>query len=167
MSHAFKNPDILEKLILFVEIDEIGSNYPKELFDPHGFDSSDYYDQIAREQALTIEERELEKLNRTSVQFVKPTTTQQGSGVPLTTTSVIPSNVAASKGDSTQQSSSSSGKRREGKSRWDQSAEEVQATQPTQLVNITTQQQQPPPSKSATTSSMEQNSFGSAYSEFA
>jgi hypothetical protein len=45
-SKAFKNPDILEKLITFCEINEIGSNYPKDIFDPMGFHPSDFYDEL-------------------------------------------------------------------------------------------------------------------------
>lgn len=47
-SKAFKNPDILEKLVQFVEVNEIGSNYPKHLFDPMGFDPSDFYDELGK-----------------------------------------------------------------------------------------------------------------------
>jgi hypothetical protein len=45
-SKAFQNPDILEKLITFCDIIEIGSNYPKEVFDPLNIDENDFYDKL-------------------------------------------------------------------------------------------------------------------------
>jgi len=57
-SHAFHNPDILEKLVLYAEVDEIGSNYPPELFNPRGFDNSDFYDSLAKEQQEMYEKKE-------------------------------------------------------------------------------------------------------------
>jgi len=47
-SKAFYNPDILEKLITFCDIVEIGSNYPKDLFDPQNYETSDVYDVLAK-----------------------------------------------------------------------------------------------------------------------
>ena len=40
----YKNPDFLQKMVEFFGIDHIGSCYPKEVFDPHGFPKEDYYD---------------------------------------------------------------------------------------------------------------------------
>jgi len=71
-SKAFKNPDILEKLIAFCQIEEISTNYPKHIFDPRGLDQSDYYDELAREWAAEAERREIERSNRTQVDFVSP-----------------------------------------------------------------------------------------------
>ena len=45
-SHAFKNPDILEKIIQYMNIQEIGTNYPKNIFDPHTVHDEDYYDNL-------------------------------------------------------------------------------------------------------------------------
>ncbi len=50
-SKQFNNPDILEKLISFWGLDEIGSNYPPALFDPHGYDDADFHTAIAERQA--------------------------------------------------------------------------------------------------------------------
>lgn len=68
---AFKNPDILEKLISYCEVNEIGSNYPKEIYDPEGFDPSDFYDEIAKQQQELIEKREADK-KRTHIEFIRP-----------------------------------------------------------------------------------------------
>jgi hypothetical protein len=45
-SHAFKNPDILEKLVQYMGVVEIGTNYPKSLYDPSAVDDSDFYDNL-------------------------------------------------------------------------------------------------------------------------
>jgi hypothetical protein len=49
-SKAYKNPDILEKLVQHCGINEIGSNYPPELFDPLAFQPTDFYDSIGKVQ---------------------------------------------------------------------------------------------------------------------
>ena len=38
----------MSKLIEFLNVDEIGSNYSKDSFDPHGFPAELYYDQIRK-----------------------------------------------------------------------------------------------------------------------
>ncbi len=43
---AFRNPSIVSKLIEFLEVDEIGSNFEMQVFDPHGFAESDYFESI-------------------------------------------------------------------------------------------------------------------------
>ncbi|KAI8807828.1 HCNGP-like protein-domain-containing protein [Cladochytrium replicatum] len=42
----FRNPSIMSKQIEFLGLDEYGSNYPKDIFDPHGFPADAYYDRI-------------------------------------------------------------------------------------------------------------------------
>jgi len=72
-SKAFRNPDILEKLVVYCDILEIGSNYPKHLFDPEGYTESDFYDSLADAQNKCAEKKEAEKQGRTKVDFVPPT----------------------------------------------------------------------------------------------
>jgi len=72
-SKAFRNPDILEKLVVFVNINEIGSNYPTHLWNPSAYRPEDFYDAIAAEQRRMEERREQEKTTRTQVEFVSPT----------------------------------------------------------------------------------------------
>ena len=43
----FLNPVILEKLVDRFGIDEIGTNYPKTLYNPHDFSPEEYYDRLA------------------------------------------------------------------------------------------------------------------------
>ncbi|KND01481.1 uncharacterized protein SPPG_03282 [Spizellomyces punctatus DAOM BR117] len=50
-THAFRNPSIMSKLIEYLGLDETGSNYPKEIYDPHGFPEEAFFDRIAHKQA--------------------------------------------------------------------------------------------------------------------
>ncbi|KRY84672.1 SAP30-binding protein, partial [Trichinella pseudospiralis] len=57
----FRNPSIYEKLVDHFGLDEKGSNFPLEFFDPHGFDKKDFYDQISAAQKLLMDNLEKEK----------------------------------------------------------------------------------------------------------
>eukprot|EP01117_Protostelium_nocturnum_P010899 TRINITY_DN3934_c0_g1_i2.p1 TRINITY_DN3934_c0_g1~~TRINITY_DN3934_c0_g1_i2.p1 ORF type:complete len:189 (-),score=62.63 TRINITY_DN3934_c0_g1_i2:277-843(-) len=64
-SHPFKNPYILEKVISYLDIQETGSNYPTDLFNPNAAFSSDYYD------TMQAEYDRRKALPRTSIEFTK------------------------------------------------------------------------------------------------
>ncbi len=55
---AFRNPSIYEKLIQFCDIDETGTNLPKELYDGHLFGPDSYYTELAKVQAIEMDKRE-------------------------------------------------------------------------------------------------------------
>ena len=55
---AFRNPSIYEKLIQFCNIDEHGTNFPKDLYDGHLFGPESYYDELAKVQKADMEKRE-------------------------------------------------------------------------------------------------------------
>ncbi|KAF5943906.1 hypothetical protein HYC85_017983 [Camellia sinensis] len=44
----YRNPDFLLHAVTYQDIDQIGSCFSKEVFDPHGYDKSDYYDEIGQ-----------------------------------------------------------------------------------------------------------------------
>ena len=69
----FRNPSIYEKLVQFCNIDEFGSNYPLELFNPHEWEESSYHDNLLRAQKKAYEKKERAKLDRTKVEFVTGT----------------------------------------------------------------------------------------------
>jgi len=69
----FRNPSIYEKLIAFCEIDEFGTNYPPELYDPTIWGKQSYYDELARVQKEDMERREKERKERTKVEVVTGT----------------------------------------------------------------------------------------------
>lgn len=66
----FRNPSIYEKLISYLGIDELGTNYPKDVYNPHGWDESSYYESLAKAQKEEMAKREKEKKERTKVEFV-------------------------------------------------------------------------------------------------
>ncbi|CAB4067068.1 SAP30-binding protein [Lepeophtheirus salmonis] len=54
----FRNPSIYEKLIEYCEIDEHGTNLPKDLYDGHLFGKESYYEELAKVQKIEIERRD-------------------------------------------------------------------------------------------------------------
>ncbi|CAI0475897.1 unnamed protein product [Linum tenue] len=43
----YRNPDFLLDAVRYQDIDQIGTCFSKDVFDPHGYDKSDFYDEIA------------------------------------------------------------------------------------------------------------------------
>ncbi|KAG2460832.1 S30BP protein, partial [Polypterus senegalus] len=72
----FRNPSIYEKLIQFCGIDELGTNYPKDMFDPHGWSEDSYY------EALDAQKRKSKWDSAVPVTVPQPTI--------LTTTATLP-----------------------------------------------------------------------------
>ncbi|KAM6964336.1 SAP30-binding protein [Tautogolabrus adspersus] len=112
----FRNPSIYEKLIQFCGIDELGTNYPKDMFDPHGWSEDSYYEGLAKAQKVEMDKLEKAKKERTKIEFV--TGTKKGAN---------PSSTAASTTGSTATAATEAQKR---KSKWD-SAIPVTLAQPT------------------------------------
>jgi hypothetical protein len=72
-SKQFRNPNIYSKLIEFCGIDEIGSNFPPFMFDPHGF-PSEVFSRAILETQIKKEEQKMAHLRqhpRTSISFTK------------------------------------------------------------------------------------------------
>jgi len=55
---AFRNPSIYEKLIEHLNIDELGTNFPPELYDGHLFGKESYYDELGKQQKIEMDKRE-------------------------------------------------------------------------------------------------------------
>jgi len=68
----FKNPDILEKLVRYYGIIEIGSNYPASKFDPYKWKPTSFYDYIAEEQQRMIEK--IEKMDHENKKKIRKKT---------------------------------------------------------------------------------------------
>ncbi|TWW81662.1 SAP30-binding protein [Takifugu flavidus] len=64
----FRNPSIYEKLIQFCQIDELGTNYPNDMFDPHGWSEDSYYESLAKAQKVEMDKLEKAKKERTKCQ---------------------------------------------------------------------------------------------------
>jgi len=55
---AFRNPSIYEKLIIHCNIDELGTNFPPELYDGHLFGKESYYEELSKVQKTEMDRRE-------------------------------------------------------------------------------------------------------------
>ncbi|XP_074519658.1 SAP30-binding protein isoform X4 [Halichoeres trimaculatus] len=119
----FRNPSIYEKLIQFCSIDELGTNYPKDMFDPHGWSEDSYYESLAKAQKVEMDKLEKAKKERTKIEFV--TGTKKGTN---------PSSTAASTTSNTTTTTTEAQKR---KSKWD-SAIPVTLAQPTLITTTAT-----------------------------
>ncbi|KAI1234881.1 hypothetical protein IHE44_0003265 [Lamprotornis superbus] len=70
---AFRNPSIYEKLIQFCSIDEFGTNYPKDMFDPHSWSEDSYYEALAKAQKIEMDKWKKAKKEHTKIEFVTGT----------------------------------------------------------------------------------------------
>ncbi|XP_071551065.1 uncharacterized protein [Panulirus ornatus] len=69
----FRNPGIYEKLIDLLQLDEMGTNYPLDMFDPHSWGKESYYDDLARVQKEEMDKREKERKDKTKVDIISGT----------------------------------------------------------------------------------------------
>ncbi|XP_076123094.1 SAP30-binding protein isoform X2 [Alosa pseudoharengus] len=118
----FRNPSIYEKLIQFCGIDELGTNYPKDMFDPHGWSEDSYYEALAKAQKIEMDKLEKAKKERTKIEFV--TGTKKGTAT----------NAASSASSAATATATEAQKR---KSKWD-SAVPVTLAQPALLTTTAT-----------------------------
>ncbi|XP_041942750.1 SAP30-binding protein isoform X3 [Alosa sapidissima] len=119
----FRNPSIYEKLIQFCGIDELGTNYPKDMFDPHGWSEDSYYEALAKAQKIEMDKLEKAKKERTKIEFV--TGTKKGTAT----------NAASSAGSAATATATAEAQKR--KSKWD-SAVPVTLAQPALLTTTAT-----------------------------
>ncbi|XP_039991124.1 SAP30-binding protein isoform X2 [Xiphias gladius] len=120
----FRNPSIYEKLIQFCGIDELGTNYPKDMFDPHGWSEDSYYEALAKAQNVEMDKLEKAKKERTKIEFV--TGTKKGTN---------PSSTASSTTSNTTTTTATEAQKR--KSKWD-SAIPVTLAQPALITTTAT-----------------------------
>eukprot|EP00727_Mastigamoeba_balamuthi_P010759 m51a1_g6305 hypothetical protein (211) ;mRNA; f:316294-317310 len=66
-SRNFANPGVLRKLVEALGVDELGTRYPRLVFDPHRYQPADFYDAIAARQ--TAAERAALHKPKTAVEF--------------------------------------------------------------------------------------------------
>ncbi|KAG4071435.1 hypothetical protein HA402_011589 [Bradysia odoriphaga] len=57
----FRNPSIYEKLIQYCDIDELGTNYPPEIYDPLQWGKESFFEELAKTQKAEMEKREKDK----------------------------------------------------------------------------------------------------------
>ncbi|CAF1119163.1 unnamed protein product [Rotaria sp. Silwood1] len=65
----FRNPCMYEKMISHLNIDEIGTNFPQELYDPHWWGKESYYEELSKAQKLEMDRREKERRERPKIGF--------------------------------------------------------------------------------------------------
>lgn len=65
----FRNPSIYEKLIQFCSINEFGTNYSPQVYDPLRWGKESYYEELARVQKTEMDRREKERKEKTKVCF--------------------------------------------------------------------------------------------------
>ncbi|GAB1297073.1 SAP30-binding protein [Apodemus speciosus] len=119
----FRNPSIYEKLIQFCAIDELGTNYPKDMFDPHGWSEDSYYEALAKAQKIEMDKLEKAKKERTKIEFVTGTKKGTTTSATATTSSTASTAVADAQ------------KR---KSKWDSAIPVTTIAQPTILTTTAT-----------------------------
>ncbi|KAK3023736.1 hypothetical protein RJ639_044401 [Escallonia herrerae] len=66
----YRNPDFLLHAVTYQDIDQIGSCFSKDVFDPHEYDKSDYYDEIEADMKHELEKKEQEKKKSQKVEYV-------------------------------------------------------------------------------------------------
>lgn len=77
----YRNPDFLLHAVTYQDIDQIGSCFSKDVFDPHGYDKSDFYDEIEADMRRDMERREQERKKNQKLDFTSGGI-QQGNVVP-------------------------------------------------------------------------------------
>ncbi|OAY24965.1 hypothetical protein MANES_17G057500v8 [Manihot esculenta] len=66
----YRNPDFLLHAVRYQDIDQIGSCFSKDVFDPHGYDKSDFYDEIEADMRREKERKEQELRRSPKVEFI-------------------------------------------------------------------------------------------------
>ncbi|XP_021658452.2 uncharacterized protein LOC110648508 isoform X2 [Hevea brasiliensis] len=66
----YRNPDFLLHAVRYQDIDQIGSCFSKDVFDPHGYDKSDFYDEIEADMRREKERKEQELKKSPKVEFI-------------------------------------------------------------------------------------------------
>ncbi|CAN4084230.1 unnamed protein product [Withania somnifera] len=66
----YRNPDFLLHAVTYQDVDQIGSCFSKDVFDPHGYDRSDFYDEIEADMRREMERREQERKRSPKVDFI-------------------------------------------------------------------------------------------------
>ena len=54
----FRNPSIYEKLIQYCDINELGTNYPADIYDPTSWGKESFYEELAKAQKTEMDKIE-------------------------------------------------------------------------------------------------------------
>ncbi|XP_065342288.1 SAP30-binding protein [Cloeon dipterum] len=69
----FRNPSIYEKLLLYCNINELGTNYPPHMYDPTRWGKDSYYEELSKVQKIEMDKKEKEKKEKAKVEIVTGT----------------------------------------------------------------------------------------------
>ncbi|XP_032662701.1 SAP30-binding protein [Odontomachus brunneus] len=69
----FRNPSIYEKLIQFCSINELGTNYPPDRFDPFKWGKDSYYEELAKVQKAEMDKLDKARKEKTKIEIVSGT----------------------------------------------------------------------------------------------
>lgn len=94
----YRNPDFLLHAVRYQDIDQIGSCFSKDVFDPHGYDKSDYYNEIEADMKREMERKELERKKSPKMEFVSGGTQPGGTVVTAPKINIPYSGVSAMAG---------------------------------------------------------------------
>ncbi|XP_074111527.1 SAP30-binding protein [Cotesia typhae] len=78
----FRNPSIYEKLIQFCSINELGTNYPPDRFDPFKWGKDSYYEELAKVQKAEMDKLEKARKEKTKIEIVSGTAKRPNSSAP-------------------------------------------------------------------------------------
>ncbi|KAI3743438.1 hypothetical protein L1987_61147 [Smallanthus sonchifolius] len=85
----YRNPDFLLHAVTYQDIDQIGSCFCKDVFDPHGYDKADYYDEIEADLKREAERKEQEKKKNQKIDFLSAGT-QSAAAIPIPKIQAVP-----------------------------------------------------------------------------
>ncbi|XP_057764139.1 uncharacterized protein LOC130985270 isoform X2 [Salvia miltiorrhiza] len=109
----YRNPDFLLHAVTYQDIDQIGSCFRKDVFDPHGYDKSDFYDEIV-DMRREMERKEQERKKSQKLEFT-PGGVQPGNVLPTSKINIpTPGNVPPATSDGMARDG-----RQNKKSKWD------------------------------------------------
>ncbi|XP_020574339.1 uncharacterized protein LOC110020541, partial [Phalaenopsis equestris] len=66
----YRNPDFLQHAVGYQDIEQIGTCFGTEVFDPHGYDKSDFYDEIEADMNREMERKAQERKRSQKIDFV-------------------------------------------------------------------------------------------------
>mmetsp|Transcript_12444 Transcript_12444/g.43554 ORF Transcript_12444/g.43554 Transcript_12444/m.43554 type:complete len:287 (-) Transcript_12444:28-888(-) len=94
-NHALANPRVMERVRDKIGIDDLGSNFPRRIYDPHGSSRSDMFAALRARQRRAEERRVAENASRAAVTFVPPRTATGAEVGAVAPAPALPTGVAA------------------------------------------------------------------------
>ncbi|KAH0466542.1 hypothetical protein IEQ34_003780 [Dendrobium chrysotoxum] len=161
----YRNPNFLQHAVSYQDIDEIGTCFSKEVFDPHGYDKSDYYDEIEADLKRELERREQERKKSQKIDLASGCTQPGGIAQALKTNAHIPAaGISSILGSSLPPNSTTGDASRDSrtnkKSKWDKVDGDAK-------ISLPSGGHDNPPSASVHASHLSAANAGTGYSAFA